>query len=556
MVLRTLTALLLAFSAVAFGAAQQDSPTPPPQPEIRGVVLEPGTNQPVVDAEISLSVQAPGPVKINGGWKADPSRKSRTDFSGAFRLPLDKPGPYRVEATKPGYFAPAAGGPNYREVTLTAESPVAEVKMYLAQPGRITGLVVDEETGKPIAKLYLRAARMNARLGGFEPGGTPATTDSDGQFAVTGLGPGEYAMEIHPQAAQDKRVLTQTPKDSPTAEPDYEHTYWPGGHGEDAALPVTIGSGVTVHIGKLPVRKVPYYRVHLRIPVSNCEAGDTLLVGESFQGGRSRWQHSLASVPCGKDLYVTGFSPGTYGLMLSNGGGPPENLATAFIPFSIVDRNLELTAPLARGVAMDGVFVAEDGTKLPDLANTKISLRATDQFLASMGAGMPVSPTPDGKFRLEGVRPVDQIVLVYGLGTGNYVKEIRYNGAAASEDIVALESGARAHKLTIVVDDKPGTITGAVMSGGGPVSRPFVLAKKWPPQAVQTPSGMAGTRGDEAGQFRIGGLVPGEYHVIALRSVDQATNQAAADRALAAAKKIEVGPGNVLNVTLEVTELR
>jgi hypothetical protein len=554
----TLTAFLLAFLAVAFGAPQQNAGTPPPpQPEIRGVVLEPATNQPVVDAEIELSVQTPGPVKINGGWKTDPSRKSRTDFSGAFRLPLDKPGPYRVEAKKPGYSAPAAGGPNYREVTLTAENPMAEVKMYLVQPGRITGLVVEEETGKPIATLHLRTARMNARLGGFEPGGTPATTDSDGQFAVTGLAPGEYAVEIKAQGEQEKRVLTRLPGEDAATERDYEHTYWPGGHGADAALPVMVGSGATVHIGKLLVRKVPYYRVHVRIPVSNCEAGETLHVAESFQAGRSRWQHPLASVPCGKDLYVTGFSPGTYGLMLSNGGGTPENLATAFISFSIVDRNLELTAPLARGVAVDGVFLAEDGTKLPDLANTRISLRATDQFSGSMGAGMPVLPTPDGKFRIEGVRLVEQMVFISGLGPGNYVKEIRYNGAAVVGDIVTLQGGVMAHKLTIVIDDKPGTIVGAVMSGDKPVSRPVVIAKRWPPQNPMSPSGTVGARGDEAGQFRIGGLVPGDYHLIAVRSLDPATwNEAAADRAFAAAKKTEVGPNNVLNVTLEVTDLR
>src|ERR1035437_963034 len=553
----TLTTFLFAFLAVGFSAPQQNAgPPPPSQPEIRGVVLEPGTDQPVADAEISLSVQTPGPVKINGGWKADPSRKSRTDFSGAFRMTLDEPGPYRVEANKPGYSAPATGGLNYREGTLTAGSPVAEVKMYLAQPGRIAGLVVNEETGKPIAKLRVRAVRVDARMGGFALGGTDATTDSDGQFAVNGLAPGEYAVEIQAQAAQDKRVLVRLPAEDAAAERDYEHTYWPGGHGADAALPVTLGSGATVHIGKLPVRQVPYYRVHVRIPVSNCEAGQTLNVTESYPTGRGTTQHSLAAVPCSKELIVTGFSPGTYGLMLSTGGGTPESLATAFIPFSIVDRNLELTAPFARGVAVDGIFLAEDGTKLPDLANTRISLRATDHFFASMDAGMPVLPTPDGKFRMEGVRPVEQIVGVYGLGAGNYVKEIRYNGAAASGDVVALQAGAMAHKLTIVIDDKPGSITGAVMSGDKPVSRPFVLAMKWPPQAIRTLSGMAGARGDDAGQFRIGGLIRGEYHVIALRSVDQATNQAAVERALIAAKKIDVSPNGVLNVTLEVTELR
>src|ERR1035438_6488055 len=104
--------------------------------------------------------------------------------------------------------------------------------------------------------------------------------------APGGLAPGEYAVEIQAQAAQEKRVLTQLPGNDATAtDRDYEHTYWPGGHGADAALPVTVPSGATVHIGKLRVRKVPYYRVHVRILVAGCEAGEKLHVGESIQNG-------------------------------------------------------------------------------------------------------------------------------------------------------------------------------------------------------------------------------------------------------------------------------
>ena len=399
---------------------------------------------------------------------------------------------------------------------------------------------------------------MNARLGGFEPGGTPATTDSDGQFAVTGLAPGEYAVEIKAQGEQEKRVLTRLPGEDAATERDYEHTYWPGGHGADAALPVMVGSGATVHIGKLPVRKVPYYRVHVRIPISDCQAGDMLHVGESIQTGLGgATMHPLSSAPCGKDLFVTGFSPGSYRLLLSIEGRTAENQGTASIPFSIVDQNIEVIAPLTKGVAIDGILLAEDGTKLPDLAKTRIALHAMDHNAFSMDEGAPASPTPDGKFRIEGVRLVEQMVFISGLGPGNYVKEIRYNGAAVVGDIVTLQGGAMAHKLTIVIDDKPGTILGAVMSGDKPVSRPVVIAKRWPPQNPMSPSGTVGARGDEAGQFRIGGLVPGDYHLIAVRSLDPATwNEAAADRAFAAAKKIEVGPNNVLNVTLEVTDLR
>src|ERR1019366_4148493 len=149
------------------------------------------------------------------------------------------------------------------------------------------------------------------------------------------------------------------------------------------------------------------------------------------------------------------------------------------------------------------------GTNLPDLTKTRISLHAMDHWAPSMDVGMPVSPAPDGKFRIEGVRLVEQMVYVTGLGPGNYVKEIRYNGAALKGDVMTLESGAMAHQLGIVIDDKPGAITGAVMNGDRPVSRPFVIARKWPPPSVPGPSGMAVARGDEAGQFRMGGLVPG-----------------------------------------------
>ncbi len=69
----TLTAFLLASVAVTTGAGQQPAATPA-QSEIRSVVLEPGSNVAVPDAEVLLFVQEPGPITLNGGWKTEPSR--------------------------------------------------------------------------------------------------------------------------------------------------------------------------------------------------------------------------------------------------------------------------------------------------------------------------------------------------------------------------------------------------------------------------------------------------------------------------------------------------
>lgn len=540
----TLTAFLLVFSAVAFGAGQ---------PEIRGVVLEPGSNVAVPDAEVMLFVQEPGPIKLNGGWKTEPTSKSKTDFAGSFSFSLDKPGAYRVEAKKEGYSAPGtSGASNFVELKLTEAKPVAEARLYLVHPGEITGRVVNEETREPIPNLRLRVVAATVQ-GGFRFDGPSATTDADGHFAATSLEPGEYAVEILPQTAPEKRVLTQfTEKDAQTVERDYENTYWPGGHGMDMAISLTLTSGARVDVGVLPVRKVPYYRVHVRIPTSNCEAGDNMYVTESFRSTRGgNVLHGLTAAPCGKDLLVTGFSPGYYRLILRITGRTRENGGTAAVPFSILDKNIEIMAPITPGVAVDGVFLAAEGAKLPDLTKAMIGLRSQD----SAGGAESVSPAPDGRFRFEGVRVADQMVLLSGLGTGNYVKEIRYNGIKVGADIVTLESGDLARTLTIVIDDKPGVITGTVMSGDKPVSQPYVIARKWPPN-FSSPTGMAGARGDDAGRFRIAGLAPGEYRVLALRSLDPSTSNAALERAWSAGKKIEVGPSGLQNVTLEVTDLR
>lgn len=98
----------VAIAAVGL-ATQQDAKKPP---EIHGVVMEADVNLPVAGAEVTLYNQAPGPVKINGGWQPDSTRKTKTDDSGSFTLTLDAPGDYRVESRKEGYEADEMSGWN------------------------------------------------------------------------------------------------------------------------------------------------------------------------------------------------------------------------------------------------------------------------------------------------------------------------------------------------------------------------------------------------------------------------------------------------------------
>lgn len=543
-------------AVVALATAQQKAP-PPPSPEIRGVVLDSGTNQPLADAQISLSVRPPAAVMINGGWKADHSRNLKTDYRGAFTLSFDKPGAYRVEAQKDGYLAPGAGGPpEFAEVTLTAEKPTADVKLFLATTGWLTGTVVDEETRNPIAKLRLSAVQVRKSSAFWVPGAPPVRTGADGKFVLSGLQPGDYAVEIKRQTDEDQRVLTKfTDQDAATVDLDYEHSYWPGGHGREAVQPLTLVSGGTLSVGILPVKKGPYYRVRVRIPVSNCNGTATMHISESLVTSLGTTIHPLAQAPCGKDILVSGFSPGDYRLLLSIDHRTRENRGTASVAFSIIKENLEITAHLTPGVTVDGAFVPAEHAKPPDFAKLKISLDSVDHVGFS-GEPMNVPADAEGKFRLEYVRPLGHRVFLSGLGPGSYVQEMRYNGIPLGGDVVPLDIAASAHSLIIVIDDKPGTILGAITSGAKPVPQAFVIARKWPPEGAQNLSDWARVRGDDTGNFQMTGLAPGEYRIIAVRSMTPNMTFATIQQAMAAGKRVEIGPGGFQNMKLELTEFR
>ncbi|MBZ5582138.1 MAG: carboxypeptidase-like regulatory domain-containing protein [Acidobacteriia bacterium] len=542
----------LALLLVATFAFAQEAPKP--APEIRGVVLESGTTQPVVDAEVSLYFlgEARPSIRVGVGMLKAVSL-TRTDFAGAFSFKADKPGYYTVAVKKEGYSAPTGGGVQQQDVTLTADAPSGEARLALSRPGRMTGRVVEEETRRPIAGVRVTARsymRMNGRRIGMAPGSV--TTDADGQFVLPNLPPGDYMAEVNPWR---RELLTKfTEDDVDKTDQGLEHTFWPGGHGEDSAIPVALHSGATVDIGILPVKKTTYYRLHVHMPPSVCGAGDTMMVYEHVPMSMITISDKAA---CRDEMLITGFPPGSYALILAVNSKAPAERAMAHIPFVIADESVEITAPLERGVVLDVALAAAEGAKAPEYSGIAVAVRPVD-MIPFANVVMPVKLDAKGGVRISGVQtgPVD--IDVMGLSKGYYVKEIQYNGIPAATRRVQLEKSAMAHSITVVVDDKPATITGAVTKDDKPVSKPSVILVKWPLPDGEPFMPTAIAPGDDTGKFQAAGLAPGEYRAVAVASQQEYFNREpnTLERALAEAKKIEVGRGAFVNVTLELKELR
>jgi hypothetical protein len=555
-------AVIVCAGVAAICAAQQgrDAKTAV-TPEIKGAVVEMGTNQLVPNAEIVLSVKGPSP--INGGWEPDASKTIKSDLAGGFTIQLEKLGAYRVDAGAEGYKGglTSSGFRNYQEVTLTSENPTAQVRLFLYRPGSLAGHVVDEETRKPLGNVRVKAAQVRDFAGSRSFGGISGTTDADGHFLVSNLIPGDYTAEIGLQTETKKRVMTESSeKELQAVDQDFEPTYWPGGHGQEMAVSVLVPSGATVDIGQVRVRKVPYYRVHIHtVPASACEAGDLMVVYQQvLQNGQFTGRiFDLAEVPCGKDLLVTGFLPGSHRLILAGNEWIPGRREVTSVPFVIIDKNIEITASLERGVVVEGTVAAAEGAKPPDLSNVQVSLDSLEMVRYADMA--PVRPVADGKFRILGVHLLSARVMVAGIGVGHYLKEMRYNGIAAADGLIPLDKSALSHSLTIILDDKPATVGGSVMDGDKPVQQPYVVLKKWPaPDGQGFNLGTLTSTGDNKGRFQFTSLPPGEYRIIALRSRDEYVYRAPGtlERAMVAAKKIELSPRAFQTVDLELRELR
>ncbi len=530
--------------------------------EIRGVLVEAGVLQPISDAEVSYW-KMPGagqPIMFT------PDRalgKTKTDTDGSFRFTPDQPGEYYVLATKDGYVNTSRGSmSNAATVTISKEHPVVEARLSSARPSQITGYLVDEESERPLERFgvtiwedrYARGRRFPV------PSGLPLTDDK-GRFVAKVPG-GDYLVQLRPaiNSTAGRFLKEFTTNDLSTVDMDFEQSYWDGGRDNDLALPISVGSNAVMDVGTLKVRRVPFYRVHVSHSAVGCSPKDVAVMNIS-NVPPSGWNGS-GDVTCGKDILILGFAPGAYRLDISLRGAsfPPMSRLRGVATFQIVDKNLDLSVPLIRGVDIEGKVTAAEGAAKPSFDKMKAYMRATiDVPQADEG---PVAVDAKGFFRLVNTNLTEQNLFVTGVPGGYYIKEVRYNGTPVRGNLelltFELDGGAPSHSLEIVLDDKPAFVTGTVTDRDRPVNRPLVVLAQWPLPNAKALWPLTTATGDAGGKYQFTGIAPGEYRILAISSAlkDKLQMPNLLEPLLRTAKKVELGPRAAQNLALELTELR
>jgi hypothetical protein len=468
--------LLLAVAGACF--AQQTF-------EIRGTVTEPGLGG-IAGAEVRVSPRFTSSAEAEA--RKGEIITSYTNARGEFTARPTKAGPYSVAALREGYFIYETSSPT---ATVDADHPVGQVRLVMMRLAEMTGRVVDAETREPLKGVAVRALQQILNLDGSRgwsgaamlPEGPMPTspeeasrilqdrlnTDAGGVFRLRGLRPGAYVAAVIEQRPNESSVPYSV-EQAKIVDMEYERVYWPGALPPNVAVPQEVPSGGVFNVGEIRLKKVPMYRVHLRIPQGDCPVGESVRVSVLERDIDPR---PVGVFDCGSETLLRGFVPGSYTLYaVSDWQGERDNVEAAVwatAPVLIGKESAEVTLEPRRGAVMKGRIIAGEGvTTLP--RNIPLAIRPVAVVDGSRpGVEQFVEWNEDGTFRIAAGFGAQTLFVGARVVKDGYISRVFYNGAAARDLTMDVRSGEK-QDIEIVFDNKFAALEGVVEAGGAPVN--------------------------------------------------------------------------------------
>ena len=508
--------------------------------EVRGTVTEQGAGG-VAEAEVTL-------LRVEDGAK----QITKTDGQGVFRLTVDQPGAYMAGATKPGYTGAGSAPPIAMNtlLRLAPDATQAVANITLVRVGEVSGRVLDEDTRDPIAgiRVSLLARQWNFGRPNLMPAGE-ASTDDEGRFRVQSVRPGDYIATVRDRTnfqVMDKLYAA----DLARIDEAYPATYWPGGGDAATAFGVQLTSGGYADVGTIFTHKAPQYRVHVTMQGS-CADGD--VVGITVLKRNGGLGSPSGSYPCGGELLLRGFDPGSYALyaVSDRRNGNLQTTVSGATSFEVTDKNLDATIALQPNMLIEGQLTLADGVAAPRIV-PRITTRPFDLVPGAQTA--PESTifwAPDQRhFQLAVSSRTQSLVVADPIDA--YIKEIRYNGTVLRGSTLPVGAG----KLEIIVDDKFGSLALTATDGSRAVPASVLILKDLMTLEEARVIGLSTRNTGPEGTLPTTRLAPGDYRIVAFSAAAKFNEPGVIERALSTAQRITVSPGGTQTVNIRVTDAR
>jgi protocatechuate 3,4-dioxygenase beta subunit len=520
---------------------------------IKGRVVAADTGSPIRRANVTLvrggPPQAPGGrgAAATGASVTPPSRSSQpletfnrprqavTNAQGVFEFNGLQAGTYRVivsgAAHFPQYLGMAYGAkrPNApfssdmgQSISVTEGQTFDKAVVRLPRGAVISGRVTDESS-EPLARVQVYTVFYPPGSTRGQRTGFGAQTDDLGQFRLYGLAAGDYIVAA--EARENTYSSPNAPLEVDEEKIGFLTTYYPGTTDEAGASRVRARAGsetpgIEIRLGEGRLFRVSGSVLDSQGKPAAQVIGQLMRREAGFNGGSTfgfstdeKGQFQMRNLPPGNYRLVVqpmrqNFGPGGRG----NDADPGEMAMVSLMVASDLDNVIVMTMP---GATITGRLVIEQAPPSPSPGPLRVMAVAggSEDSMAMRTSQQPVLVGPDQTFTIKGLMGE---YLLRVAAPNLYVKSITLDGG---DDVTDTPHEFKTNdRVVMTVTSRASTLEGTVTDSKGALAAEtgVILFSEergaWRTSSTRTRR----TAADAEGHFRIPGLMPGKYFVIAV----------------------------------------
>lgn len=500
-------------------------------------------------------------------------RSAMTDAEGRYTVSNLPAGRYSINFMKGGFANMSYGQkrPNQpgKSVDMADGQKMENLDVALIRGGVIAGRIVDD-FGEPIVDarvqvLQLRWFNGRRRLMG---GGRGNQTNDRGEYRIWGLGPGDYYVS----ATSTDRLMFFEPQAAaldPSDSSGFALTYYPGTPNVEEAQKVTVGGGQEASNVDFALVTTRVVRVSGIAMASDGRPMSSAMVMMFPRGGMEMGGMMMpmaARTGADGSFVILSVPPGEYQVQARSERRRPradggEEVAQGTVSVGAEDvKNVMLVA--TRGVRVSGRIVFEGSTPTAEVKDRlRVFMPSADAEgpVMAMGPAGDAQVSPEGTFDLRGISGRRSFAV--SAGPPWVMKSARVGGT----DV--LDSGYEFGKedvsnVEIVLTSRSPTLTGSVTGeNNSPISDYVVLAystneESWQRAAGSAPRSFSIGRPDQNGTYKVNGLRPGAYYVVAVAEMPEELGNPDLFKALKdRAKQVRLQEGETERLDLVVQQV-
>ena len=185
---------------------------------IEGEVVEDSSGAPIAGAWVFFGAETATGALPAWSQSADAEIPHvRTDERGHYRIGSLPPGPYHLLVRAEGY-SPAHGEASVA-AGQAAHANFRLIPLTTLKPGAITGQILNDQTGNPVAGAWIYYGQLNATDGTsqwwqkIEPPVQRVLTDDQGKFTIKELKPGLWYLLVRAEGYQEQKLSVEVKED-------------------------------------------------------------------------------------------------------------------------------------------------------------------------------------------------------------------------------------------------------------------------------------------------------------------------------------------------------